>query len=194
MRACGESENILGEQLVNLLFGGVERQIAHVEGCRVLQLVLRIRRGPPLVIIAAPSALLEKHVSVRCRPGPVLSMRVPWLWHTNSVCPSARWYSSRFLTPALWCVFSRSWAVDMRDSNETIVERLARGCWCSEGCCGCGDGELQDPRSCAKPLHAPKLSFIASSSGAFCMRAATSISRPPTLPNSPYVISLGRCS
>lgn len=43
---------------MDLLFCGVERKVAHVEGCRVLQLVLRVRAGASLVIVAVPSALL----------------------------------------------------------------------------------------------------------------------------------------
>jgi hypothetical protein len=39
-----------------------------------------------------------------------------------------------------------------------------------------------------------RLSFMAGSFGTFCMRAATSLSRPPTLPNFLLVNSLGRCS
>jgi hypothetical protein len=51
-------QHVLGEQLVDLLFCCVEGKVAHVEGCRVLQLVLRVRAGASLVIVAVPSALL----------------------------------------------------------------------------------------------------------------------------------------
>ena len=49
---------------MDLLFGGVERQIAHVEGGRILQLVLRIRAGRSLIVVAASSALLLRRISI----------------------------------------------------------------------------------------------------------------------------------
>ena len=49
---------------MDLLLGGVERQVAHVEGCRVLQLVLKLRAGTAFVVVATPSTLLVIRISI----------------------------------------------------------------------------------------------------------------------------------
>jgi hypothetical protein len=47
------------EQLVDLLFGRVEGEVADVEGCRVLQLVDGLGRGRAVVGVAALALVLE---------------------------------------------------------------------------------------------------------------------------------------
>jgi hypothetical protein len=48
---------------VDLLFGCVEGEVANIERCRVLELVLGLRAGAAIVVVAVSSALLVGRVS-----------------------------------------------------------------------------------------------------------------------------------
>lgn len=76
---------------MDLLFGCVEGQVADVEGCRVLELVLDFRCGASLVVVAVSSALLlVVSVGMEFVCSCADCADAPLLWRMSLVCPGAR--------------------------------------------------------------------------------------------------------
>lgn len=186
--------DLLRKEFVDLLFCCVEGQIADIERCRVLQLVLRLRRGAPLVIVTVPSALLLHVLEHVCSSKACVG--APSLWHMSSACPSGRLCSS---APALWSTTPRLYSDDVCDSIGQIFGQTAR----IVGVVRVSWWRWRELRcSCmCQALHAS--SFFHGSSH-FCLRAAfprtlfphASVSQPhritrgtPKLVNMPKVLS-----